>query len=77
MTSLNKTQEQAWLPTDLTKHDRAGLPNPLKVVCDPGGQDGRAWPGAPLEALLRFLQGGIMAPHHASWTFTSPTGAVR
>lgn len=80
MTSLNKTQEQAWPPTDLTKLDRAGLPYPLKVVCDPGGEDGsavgRAWPGAPLEALLRFLKGGIMAPHHASWTFTSPTWVV-
>lgn len=52
MTSLNKTQEQAWLPTDFTKLDWAGLPNPQNVVCDPGGEDGsavgRAWPGAPV-----------------------------
>lgn len=75
-----KTQEQTWLPTDLTKLDGAGLPNTQDVICDPGGDAGktvgRAWPGAPLEAILQFLKDGIMASCHASWTFTSHMGAV-
>lgn len=71
--------------TSLTKlRNRLGFlltsPNSQNVICDPGGDDGRtigrAWPGAPLEAILQFLKGGIMAPSHASWAFTSHRGAV-